>query len=408
MAGIGRPRSPARVGSVIVVGVIGAAAALADGTAIVRARAGIARMDRAVMAEAGARDDLAQPVAVGALPFELQALLAGILEIPDLEVMGSGRKIDRDLVFRRAMRPGAGDQLLAVEIERRPVIGGEIERVLARIDDVQVALVAGGEQIGRAPFPEGSRGPQVVDLGHAQFLGRLRGEVDLVDPRDPLGQDEVIDEQPGMLGHRLVGMGQGLAGDHAAHPGAVGPLPFQLQALLAAVLEVTHLDVMRAGLERQRDLAFGDLVVGIGQDHPLAVDEERRIVVGRQEEGVLARLRDVQIARVARGEGIGQAVLPERGIGVHVVERRGGAGSHGRPREVDLVEAADLLRQLEIGHIEAELSGGCWLAGAGAGVAGSATSGVWVSALPWTTLRAPPLSGPCHSSFRLCLPLFSK
>ena len=74
-------------------------------------------------------------------------------------------QIERDLDLARAVRAIVGDHLLAVDIERRSVVGGQIERVLAAIDDVQVALVAGGEQIGRPTCPEGLRGPQVVDLG---------------------------------------------------------------------------------------------------------------------------------------------------------------------------------------------------------------------------------------------------
>ena len=121
--------------------------------AMVMVHAGIIHVIRH-MAERAATDHLAGTLAVRALPFQAQALLAVTLEIAHLDLMRTSLEIQRYAQVHRPMQAVIVHDALAVDIKCRTVIRRQIERILPRLRDIQRPLIAGREMICRAFIPE--------------------------------------------------------------------------------------------------------------------------------------------------------------------------------------------------------------------------------------------------------------
>ena len=107
-------------------------------------------------------------------------------------------------------------------------------------------------------------------------------------------------------------MHEALARNQAACAVAVRTLPFKLQGLFAARLEVAHFDIMRTGVQVQRDAPFDRGMKIVVVDDALAIDIERRAIVRRQEQRVTTALLDDQLTRGPYGKVVDAAVRDKR------------------------------------------------------------------------------------------------
>ena len=116
----------------------------------------------------------------------------------------------------------------------------------------------------------------------------------------------------------------------------------------AAIFEIPHFNIVSAGLKIDSHCARARAMQAVIVEYRDAVDKQHAAIVARHREGVSATFVDEELSLVFRREVISRRTFPESFLPAHIVEALHDPLGIGRSVEIDLIEIAQRMTDIEV------------------------------------------------------------